>query len=173
MPRSATTCAARSGKNTWCWSPCRARPPPCARGGGRRPRARRGIARGLCRAAHPVLRQLAAGNDDLDAPRPAAGQAARSALALGRRGRSRRRGRRADADEPRGARYPAIARGRHRAEAGASGSLRSLPRRSSRLLQLEQLERIGAPDLAAVGLADLRLVEPAGGIAEVLERVID
>src|SRR5262245_33167188 len=43
----------------------------------------------------------------------------------------------------------------------------------SRTLQLEQLERIGASDLAAVGLADLRVVEPAGGVAEILERVID
>ena len=47
-------------------------------------------ARGLCRAAHAVLRRLAAGNDDLDAPRSAGRQAAGGALALRRRGRSRR-----------------------------------------------------------------------------------
>ena len=31
MPSSATMFAARSGRNTSCWSPCRAPPPPCAR----------------------------------------------------------------------------------------------------------------------------------------------
>ena len=31
MPRSATTSAARCGRNSWCWSPCPAPPPPCAR----------------------------------------------------------------------------------------------------------------------------------------------
>jgi 2-dehydropantoate 2-reductase len=30
MPSSATTCAARSGRNTSCWSRCPAPPPPCA-----------------------------------------------------------------------------------------------------------------------------------------------
>ena len=135
MPRSATMSAARCGRNTWCWSPCPAPPPPCARtigpirtnpltravparprarGRRRRPRPRRRSARRLRRAAHPVLRRLAARNDDLDAPRSAARQAARGALALRRRGRSRRRGRRADADEPRRARYFDTARGGRR-----------------------------------------------------------
>jgi len=40
-------------------------------------------------------------------------------------------------------------------------------------LQLEQLRRVGASDLATVRLADLRIVEPARGAAEVLERVVD
>ena len=88
--------------------PARSRP----RGGRGRPRTRRQPAGGLCRAAHPVLRRLAAGDDDLDAPRPAGRPAARSALAVRRRGRSRQGGRRADADEPRGARHPAAARRR-------------------------------------------------------------
>ena len=40
-------------------------------------------------------------------------------------------------------------------------------------LQLEQLRRVGASDLATVRLADHRIVEPARGAAEVLERVVD
>ena len=79
---------------------------PGARGRRGRPRARRQPAGGLCRAAHPFLRRLAAGNDRVDASRPERRQAARAALAVGRRGRSRRPGRRADADEPRRARHP-------------------------------------------------------------------
>ena len=66
------------------------------------------------RAAHSVLRRLAARDDHVDAPRPAGRAAARGALALGRRGRSRQAGRRADADEPRGARHPHAARRRAR-----------------------------------------------------------
>ena len=133
MPSSATTSGARSGRNSWCWSRCPARPRRCAstigpirtqsadariparpgaRGGRGRPRARRQPAGGLCRAAHPVLRRLAAGDDGVDASRPERRQAAGAALAFGRRGRSRRAGRRADADEPRGARHPHAARRR-------------------------------------------------------------
>jgi hypothetical protein len=70
----------------------------------RRPRAWSRAARGLRRTAHGVLRRLASRNDDVDAPRSAAGQATRVAVALRRRGRPRCRGRRADADEPRRAR---------------------------------------------------------------------
>ena len=39
--------------------------------------------------------------------------------------------------------------------------------------QLEQLDRVGASDLAAVGLAHAALVEPVRRVAEVLERVVD
>ena len=86
--------------------PARSRP----RGGGGRPRPRRQAAGGLRRAAHSVLRPVAARDDHLDAPRPQRRQAARGALARRQRGRSRRTSGRADADEPRGARHPAAAR---------------------------------------------------------------
>ena len=58
----------------------------------------------------PFFEQLAARDDHLDAPRPAGRPAARTAMAVGRRGRARRQGRRADAAEPRGARHPHAAR---------------------------------------------------------------
>ena len=48
----------------------------------------------------PFFDELAAGDDDVDAPRPQRRQAAGGALARRRRGRSRRPGGRADADEP-------------------------------------------------------------------------
>src|SRR5437899_1153518 len=71
----------------------------------RRPRASGEAAAGLRRTAPRILRRVASGNDDLDAPRSATGQAARTALAFGRRGRSGERGPRTDADEPLRARY--------------------------------------------------------------------
>ena len=82
--------------------PARSRP----RGRGGRPRPWRQPARRLRRAAHSVLRPMAARDDHLDAPRPQRRQAARGALARRQRGRSRRAGGRADADEPRRARHP-------------------------------------------------------------------
>ena len=99
--------------------PAHARVPARSRAGsGRgRPRPRRQSAGRLCRAAHSVLRRLAARDDDVDAPRPQRRQAARGALARRRRGRSRRAGRGADADEPRGARYSRAARRRRAAGA--------------------------------------------------------
>ena len=93
MPSSATTSAARSGRNSWCWSRCPARPRRCATPSGRSARnpltreflldlAREVVAVGRAhgvnlpadyrRAAHSVLRRLAAGDDDVDASRPAA-----------------------------------------------------------------------------------------------------
>src|SRR4051812_38706344 len=42
----------------------------------------------------------------------------------------------------------------------------------SRAFQLEQLERVGPPDLDSVFLADGRGVEPDGGMVDVLERPV-
>ena len=39
-PSSATMSGARSGRNSWCWSRCRVRPPPCARRSDRSARTR-------------------------------------------------------------------------------------------------------------------------------------
>src|SRR5262245_1119851 len=41
------------------------------------------------------------------------------------------------------------------------------------LIEPEQLQRIRATDLAPLGFAQRRVVEPCGGVADVLERVVD
>ena len=65
------------------------------------------------------------------------------------------------------------ARARAAAMAQADGSFAGMATAPLRPLQLEQLHRIGAADLEAVGLADVRVVEPLGGLAEILERIVD
>ena len=71
----------------------------------RRPCARRRLAGGFRRAAPDLRRHPAGRHDVVDVSRPRSRPAARTALAQWWRRRSRRRGRRADAGEPRRQRY--------------------------------------------------------------------
>src|SRR4051812_42269567 len=56
-------------------------------------------------------------------------------MAVGRRGRSRRSGRRADADEPRGARHPPVARGRQAAGGHRLSAMMEVPHLTLRAIR--------------------------------------
>ena len=108
---------------------------------------------------------LATGNDDLHASTICKReQAARAAMVIGRGGRSRRRCRRADAHEPRRARF---------ADLSCLWSAKLRPGGFTPPGSLKSFIAFAAPDLATIAFADLRPVEPVGGVAEILERIVN
>ena len=144
MPSSATTCGARSGRNTWCWSRCRARPRPCATPSGRSARnpltreflldlAREVVAVGRAHGVNlpadyaeqriPFFdgwppEMTTSMHHDLQGGKPLEVRwLSGGVVELGQAGR------RADADEPRRARHIDPPRGWRRGQAGTRGAV--------------------------------------------------